>query len=109
MPVNAEESQLVIQEGVVLTGVLDKNQLGAAEDGLTHAIYELYGPEAAATFLTTMARLLTKFDQMIGFTCRMDDLLLKPQADNARRAKFQQAEWLGKQVATTYTAAESDD
>ena len=108
-PSNAEESHLTIQEGIVLTGVLDKNQLGAAEDGLTHAIYELYGPEAAATFLTTMARLLTKFDQMIGFTCRMDDLLLKPQADKARREKFKQAEWLGKQVAMTFTGAENEN
>ena len=108
-PSHVNESHLVIQEGIVMTGVLDKNQLGAAEDGLTHAIYEFYGPEAAATFLTTMARLLTKFDQMIGFTCRMDDLLLKPHADKARRTKFQQAEWLGKQVATNYTAAENDD
>ena len=105
---HAEESYLVIQEGVVLTGVLDKNQLGAAEDGLTHAIYEFYGPEAAATFLTTMARPSPSLTT-IGFTCRMDDLLLKPQADKARRAKFQQAEWLGKQVATNYTAAEGDD
>ena len=106
---HADEAFLTILDGYVCTGVLDKAQLGAAEDGLTHALYELYGPEMAAVFLTTMARLLTRYDQMIGFTCRMDDLLLRPDVDAARRRKFADAEWTGRTVAMEYAAVTTDD
>eukprot|EP00878_Enallax_costatus_P028670 GHUV01030987.1.p1 GENE.GHUV01030987.1~~GHUV01030987.1.p1 ORF type:complete len:137 (-),score=17.66 GHUV01030987.1:637-1047(-) len=47
-------------------------------------LQELYGDEVAGAMLNALSRLLTFFLQGHGFTCGMDDLLLKPQAEGAR-------------------------
>ncbi|KAJ1678125.1 hypothetical protein EV182_004725, partial [Spiromyces aspiralis] len=80
-------------------GVLDKGQIGASAHGLVHAIYELYSPQHAGRLLTILSRLLIKFFQLAGFSCRMDDLLLTPEGDALRRKVFRDNADLGKQVA----------
>ena len=108
-PGQTEEATLKIMDGYLLTGVLDKNQLGAAEEGLTHALHELYGPDVTSAWLTCMSRLLTKVDQMQGFTCRLDDLLLNPQAEDQRKRAFKDAEWRGRDVVAEYAGQSSTD
>jgi DNA-directed RNA polymerase I subunit RPA1 len=58
-------------------GTVDKAQYGASGYGMVHSVYELYGPETAGILLTCLGRLFTRYLQMIGFTCRMDDLIIK--------------------------------
>jgi RNA polymerase Rpb1, domain 3 len=49
---------VIIREGELLQGVLDKAAFGATECGLVHCVHELYGPEAAGSLLTALGRLL---------------------------------------------------
>jgi DNA-directed RNA polymerase I subunit RPA1 len=51
-------SQVIIREGELLQGVLDKAAFGATECGLVHCVHELYGPESAGSLLTALGRLL---------------------------------------------------
>ncbi len=74
--VDTEEGEVTIIGGELLTGVLDKKQFGAKSYGLVHACFEVYGPDTAGQLLTALGRLFTRYVQMIGFTCRMDDLVL---------------------------------
>ena len=97
-----EESQVVVLNGVVLTGIMDKSQFGASAYGITHAVYELYGPDCAGQLLTAMGRLFTRYDQYYGFTCRMDDILLTESADKRRRALIEASQVAGKQVAAEF-------
>lgn len=85
---HADESQVSILQGYWLHGVADKSQLGASANGLVHACYELYGGKIAGLLLSVLSRLLTRWDQLFGFTCRMDDLLLRPDSENTRLALF---------------------
>jgi len=55
------EGQVIIRNNELVTGVLDKSQLGDAEFGLTHAFYEVYGSVKCGFFLTAIARCLTFF------------------------------------------------
>lgn len=55
------EGQVIIRNNELVTGVLDKSQLGDAEFGLTHAFYEVYGSVKCGFFLTAIARCLTLF------------------------------------------------
>lgn len=81
-----EEAKVIVLNSHLVTGVLDKSQIGASSYGLTHAIFELAGAKAAGQFLTTMSRILTKYDQHYGFTCRLDDLLIRKDSDEQRKS-----------------------
>lgn len=85
---HAEESQVSILQGYWLHGVADKSQFGSSANGLVHACYELYGGRTAGLLLSVLSRLLTRWDQLNGFTCRMDDLLLRDDAENTRLSLF---------------------
>ena len=85
---HAEESQVSILQGYWLHGVADKSQLGSSANGLVHACYELYGGRIAGLLLSVLSRLLTRWDQLFGFTCRMDDLLLRDDSESTRLNLF---------------------
>ncbi|ORX57972.1 beta and beta-prime subunits of DNA dependent RNA-polymerase [Hesseltinella vesiculosa] len=80
-----DDANVLVFDGELLRGVLDKSQFGATAYGLVHSVYEIYGPESAGKLLSIFGRLFTKFVQWHGFTCRMDDLLLTNEGDQWRR------------------------
>ncbi|XP_060699719.1 DNA-directed RNA polymerase I subunit RPA1 isoform X2 [Hemiscyllium ocellatum] len=82
------ESKVVILEGELLCGVLDKAHYGSSAYGLVHCCQELYGGETSGKVLTCLARLFTAYLQLYrGFTLDVEDILLKPKA-NAKRQKI---------------------
>jgi DNA-directed RNA polymerase I subunit RPA1 len=83
-PAGKEEERLIIKQGYVCTGILDKNHIGNVEFGLVHAFHELYGETSAAMLLTSLGRVLTMYLQIVGFSCSMDDLILKPEYNKIR-------------------------
>ncbi|WFD31151.1 DNA-directed RNA polymerase [Malassezia sp. CBS 17886] len=96
---NQEEDTVVIRDGELLTGVLDKSQVGASAYGLVHAVYEVYGGEYAGRLLSILSRLFTMWLQHNAFSCRMDDLLLSGAGDNARRSLLDDGKGQGMEVA----------
>lgn len=78
------EDKIVILDGELLRGVLDKSAFGATDYGLVHSVHELYGATVAGQLLGILSRLFTKFLQHRAFTCRMDDLVLTPDGDRNR-------------------------
>lgn len=80
-----EEGKVLIVEGDLMHGILDKSQFGASSFGLVHNVYEIYGPESAGMLLSILCRLFIKFIQHHGFTCRMDDLILTKEGNKWRR------------------------
>lgn len=61
--------QVVICDGELLVGVLDKAHYGSSAYGLVHCCYELYGGETSGHLLSCLARLFTAYLQLFrGFT-----------------------------------------
>ena len=61
--------QVIIRQGELLCGVLDKAHYGATVFGLVHAMYEVYGGKVSGMMLTCLARLFTAYLQFYkGFT-----------------------------------------
>ncbi|XP_066233877.1 DNA-directed RNA polymerase I subunit RPA1 isoform X2 [Saccopteryx leptura] len=82
------ESQVIIREGELLCGVLDKAHYGSSAYGLVHCCYEIYGGETSGKVLTCLARLFTAYLQLYrGFTLGVEDILVKRKAD-VRRHKI---------------------
>ncbi|KAI8391772.1 uncharacterized protein BYT42DRAFT_642179 [Radiomyces spectabilis] len=94
-PDGADEAKVLVMDGELVMGILDKSQFGATAYGLVHSIYELYGAEAAGKLLSIFGRLFTKYIQFRGFSCRMDDLILTKEGDKARRDLLDNGRSLG--------------
>ncbi|OPJ70790.1 DNA-directed RNA polymerase I subunit RPA1 isoform C [Patagioenas fasciata monilis] len=63
------ESQVIIRNGELLCGVLDKAHFGSSAYGLVHCCYEIYGGKTSGKVLTCLGRLFTAYLQLYrGFT-----------------------------------------
>ncbi|XP_004642855.1 DNA-directed RNA polymerase I subunit RPA1 [Octodon degus] len=90
------ESQVIIREGELLCGVLDKAHYGSSAYGLVHCCYEIYGGETSGRVLTCLARLFTAYLQLYrGFTLGMEDILVKPKADKKRHRIIEESTQCG--------------
>ncbi|XP_015686989.1 DNA-directed RNA polymerase I subunit RPA1 [Protobothrops mucrosquamatus] len=79
------ESQVLIRNGELLCGVLDKAQYGSSAYGLVHCCHEVYGGETSGKLLTALARIFTAYLQFYrGFTMGVEDILVKYKADQKR-------------------------
>ncbi|GAA5929576.1 DNA-directed RNA polymerase I core subunit RPA190 [Sporobolomyces koalae] len=104
-----EEGEVLVHDGDLLTGIIDKAQIGASPYGLVHSVFELYGPEVAGKLLSVLSRLLTKFLQSRAFSCRMDDLVLNAQGNADRRKMLTTVNKKGLDAALEYTGLASAD
>jgi DNA-directed RNA polymerase I subunit RPA1 len=89
------EHMVIIRDGELLRGILDKNAFGATEHSLVHGVYEAYGPNKAGLLLNALGRLFTAYLQYYsGHSCRMEDLILKKETDVARRELVQVSDFI---------------
>ncbi|GIY88593.1 DNA-directed RNA polymerase I subunit RPA1 [Caerostris extrusa] len=80
------ESEVVVREGELLCGVIDKAQVGPTPYSLIHMCYELYGGEVSNTILTALARLLSHYLQYYaGFSLGIEDIVVTEKANKKRR------------------------
>lgn len=105
---DSEEQDVIVQESHLLTGIMDKKQIGPIQGGLVHAVYETYGAIYAGKLLSVLSRLLTKFLHMRAFSCGVEDLVLTPKGDSDRIRTLKDAEMAGLDTAAKYVLLESD-
>ncbi len=75
------DSYVVIKEGQLLAGVIDKASIGAEEaDSVLHRIAREYGSDFAGSFLTRLSKMLDRFLLMRGFSKGAEDLVLSKDA-----------------------------
>ncbi|XP_054453311.1 DNA-directed RNA polymerase I subunit RPA1 [Anoplopoma fimbria] len=86
------DSQVLIRQGELLVGVLDKAHYGSSAYGLVHCCYELYGGQTSGKLLSCLARLFTAYLQLYrGFTLGVEDILVKPGANRQRKKIIQES------------------
>uniref|UniRef100_A0A8C5GLR2 DNA-directed RNA polymerase subunit n=1 Tax=Gouania willdenowi TaxID=441366 RepID=A0A8C5GLR2_GOUWI len=94
------DSQVLIRQGELLLGVLDKAHYGSSAYGLVHCCYELYGGETSGKLLSCLARLFTAYLQLYrGFTLGVEDILVKPGANKQRKKIIKQSLNIGTKAA----------
>jgi DNA-directed RNA polymerase I subunit RPA1 len=99
---NSEEQNVIFDNGELLCGILDKSQIGPSAYGMIHSVYEVYGADVAGKLLSALGRLLTKYSQMQGLSCGMDDLRINEEGRNIRKRVLEEKSGVGKQVAIEY-------
>ena len=87
------DAYVVIKDGVLIKGVIDKNSIGAEKsESVLHRIIKDYGTEAGRKFLNQISRLLNRFITMRGFTYSFDELDLSAEAKRKIRQIIRNAE-----------------
>lgn len=104
----AEEESVYFSNGVFITGILDKSQLGPSSGGFIHSVHEVYGPTVAGRLLSSLGRLLTRTLHMRAFTCGIDDLTLTPQGESSRLEKLEESQGIGLRVAAGYVGIDDE-
>jgi DNA-directed RNA polymerase I subunit RPA1 len=105
---NSEEGELLIREGELVTGVLDKAQLGASEGGLISCVHEVYGPSITGKLIGILGRLITKFHNMHPFTCGLDDLFLTEEGEFERSKRLKEADRIGHETHLKYVLLDKE-
>ncbi|KAM9833161.1 DNA-directed RNA polymerase I subunit RPA1 isoform 2-T2 [Syngnathus typhle] len=96
------DSQVLIRQGELLVGVLDKAHYGSSAYGLVHCCYELYGGETSGNLLSCLARLFTAYLQLYrGFTLGVEDILVKPGANKKRKRIIKESLKIGTRALQT--------
>jgi DNA-directed RNA polymerase I subunit RPA1 len=77
---------VVFADNEFLKGFIDKNQVGSKSDyGFVHCFTEMYGEAMTGKLMTCLNKLFLNYMQINGFTCGMDDLILKRKAEKVRK------------------------
>jgi DNA-directed RNA polymerase I subunit RPA1 len=98
----SQEHRVIFRDGELLSGILDKAQLGPSAGGLIHSVHEVYGHVVAGKLIGMLGRLFTRFLQMRAFSCGMDDLRLTTTGNQKRKQTLQEANSMGKDIALKY-------
>nr|CAI5850976.1 unnamed protein product [Callosobruchus analis] len=107
-PNTMSEAEVLIRHGELLVGILDKSHYGATPYGLVHCMYELYGGPCATRFLSSLAKLFTRFLQQDSFTLGVRDILTVKGADVKRKKIMNQAREIGVEAVTAALDIPSD-
>ncbi|UCH57740.1 MAG: DNA-directed RNA polymerase subunit A' [Candidatus Bathyarchaeota archaeon] len=71
------DSYVIIREGRLMTGVIDKNSIGAERaETIFHRIIKDYGTDAGHDFLNSITHLINEFLSLKGFTFSIDELTI---------------------------------
>ncbi|UTX42719.1 DNA-directed RNA polymerase II subunit RPB1 [Encephalitozoon hellem] len=58
---NINDTKVIIQDGYIHSGVIDKKAAGATQGGLVHIIFNDFGPKRAAQFFNGVQRMINVF------------------------------------------------
>ncbi|KAL1435333.1 hypothetical protein MTO96_011066 [Rhipicephalus appendiculatus] len=104
------EGDVVIRDGELLCGILDKAHYGPTQFGLVHVCYELYGGAISSLVLSAFARLFTHYLQIFsGFTLGIEDILVTDKADRKRKRIMKKAKTQGDEVAIKALGLENEE
>ena len=90
----SKQPDVIIKNGMLLSGVIDKASIGAEEpDSILHRLAKDYGTSFARSFLNSLFRILTHFITHYGFSYGYDDLLLpedtRKEIDNIIKSAYE--------------------
>ncbi|MFW6378433.1 MAG: DNA-directed RNA polymerase subunit A' [Nanoarchaeota archaeon] len=86
------ESTVVIKDGNLIQGILDKDNLGDGSGLLLRQIHKIYGPEDTVVFLGKIYRLGIEVLHRLGFTTSISDTDLTSEGDKKAHESINKAQ-----------------
>ncbi|XP_050537291.1 DNA-directed RNA polymerase I subunit RPA1 [Daktulosphaira vitifoliae] len=97
---------VIIKNGYLISGILDKNHIGASTCSLVHCFYELYGGKYSSKLLSAFSKLFTVYLQLDAFTLGVIDILVTNVADSQRQTTITESKNAGTLAALESLGAE---
>lgn len=107
-PKTMSEAEVVIRNGELLCGVLDKTHYGATPYGLIHCLFELYGGGCSSRVLSAFGKLFQAYLQISGFTLGIEDILILRKNDKKRREIIDRCRLIGDDIQKSAIEAPDD-
>ena len=83
VPLNMMDCEVLIEEGELLMGIIDKNSIGNTKSGgITHVLMNDRGPDAAKAFLGLNQRMVNYWLMNRGFSVGLGDMVPTPETMN---------------------------
>ncbi|XP_045594086.1 DNA-directed RNA polymerase I subunit RPA1 isoform X2 [Procambarus clarkii] len=82
------DSDFVIRDGELLSGVIDKSAIGSTSHGLVHTCYDLYGGSIASKLLTSINRLCVYYLKWAGHSISVKEFITPARVSARRRASL---------------------
>lgn len=98
-PDSLSEFNFIIRNGDLLSGIIDKNHIGASTYSLIHCFFELYGGKYSALLLSAFSKLFTVYLQSDAFTLGVEDILVTERADCDRQVAIDESKNAGTLAA----------
>ncbi|CAL8084171.1 unnamed protein product [Calicophoron daubneyi] len=94
-PILLSDVDVVVCDGYLASGMLDKSHIGSSSGGLVHCVYEIYGPSAASHLLNGIGLLSNRLLKFTAFTMGIKDMLLSDHSNFERSRRFEGLRDLG--------------
>ncbi|MCE4621395.1 MAG: DNA-directed RNA polymerase subunit A', partial [Desulfurococcales archaeon] len=101
------DSMVVVREGKLLMGVIDKKGIGAEQpENILHMIALEYGHEEARKFLDNAFKMFIRMLEMKGLTMSVDDIEIPPEAREKIKEKVREARRSVEELIRSYERGE---
>ncbi len=100
------DKEVVIKNGRMISGYLDKKNLGVGSGLLLRRIHKKYGPEKALNIMGRIYKLGLEVLTKYGFTTGLSDLDLKPESEEKVRRIIEEAEREVQELIKAYEKGE---
>ena len=100
------DAYVVIKDGELIKGVVDKNGYGAEAGLILHTIVKEFGPEAGRKFLDSATKMAIRAVMLRGFTTGIDDEDLPEEALKEIEEVLNEAEEKVKEIIEKYERGE---
>jgi DNA-directed RNA polymerase subunit A' len=100
------DAYVVIKDGELIKGVIDKNGYGAEAGLILHTIVKEFGPEAGRKFLDSATKMAIRAVMLRGFTTGIDDEDLPEEALKEIEEILDEAEEKVKEIIEKYERGE---
>jgi DNA-directed RNA polymerase beta' subunit len=104
-----EEAEVVVKDGYLCQGILDKKQVGPSSGGLVNGVYEVFGHLTTGRFLSVLGRMLTRMLTTRAFSCGVQDLVFTKDGEENRRDALAGSEHVGLRVAAKYVGLADEE
>ncbi|KAJ2501612.1 DNA-directed RNA polymerase II core subunit rpo21 [Coemansia sp. RSA 1972] len=78
-PISPADTRVIVQNGELVCGMLDKKTVGASAGGLVHTIFNEFGPEVTRRFFDGTQRVINNWFTHYGFSVGIGDTIIDDQ------------------------------
>jgi DNA-directed RNA polymerase II subunit RPB1 len=87
---NDKLNKIIIKNGELIQGCLDKNAFTKTSKGLIHTIYNDYGSDRASEFINDLQKIVTYFLLIEGFSVGIGDIIAEQSVNDEINSKIQE-------------------